>query len=58
MLRFGRPEPDYSRPMPAALSPLPQRTDEAFLKRVVEEEGRRGSELPFDSLTALATLRA
>jgi ATP-dependent DNA helicase RecG len=31
--------------------------DEAFLKRVIEEAGRRGSPLPIGSLIALAALR-
>jgi ATP-dependent DNA helicase RecG len=59
MLRFGRPEPDYRRTDAnnVILRLATTDADEAFLKRVVEEEGRRGSVLPIDSLIALATLR-
>jgi len=59
MLRFGRPEPDYRRTdaNSVILRMATTDADEAFLKRVVEEEGRRGGELPIDSLIALATLR-
>lgn len=60
MLRFGRPEPDYSRTDAGNVVVRLATTDadEAFLKRVVEEESRRGGELPIDSLIALATLRS
>jgi ATP-dependent DNA helicase RecG len=59
MLRFGRPEPDYRRTDASnvVLRLATTDADEAFLKRVVEEEGRRGSALPIDSLIALAALR-
>lgn len=59
MLRFGRPEPDYSRTDAGnvVVRLATTNADEAFLKRVIEEEGRRGSELPIDSLIALAILR-
>ena len=59
MLRFGRPEPDYRRTDATSviLRLATTDADEAFLKRVVEEEGRRGSALPIDSLIALAALR-
>ena len=59
MLRFGRPEPDYRRTDASnvVLRLATTDADEAFLKRVVEEEGRRGSTLPIDSLIALAALR-
>lgn len=59
MLRFGRPEPDYRRTDASGvvLRLATTDADEAFLKRVVEEEGRRGSALPIDSLIALAALR-
>lgn len=59
MLRFGRPEPDYRRTdaNSVVLRLATTDADEAFLKRVIEEEGRRGSPLPIDSLIALAALR-
>lgn len=59
MLRFGRPEPDYRRTDASnvVLRLATTDADEAFLKRVIEEEGRRGSALPIDSLIALAALR-
>ncbi|WP_200919875.1 ATP-binding protein [Duganella sp. Leaf126] len=59
LLRFGRPEPDYRRTDATSviLRLATTDADEAFLKRVVEEEGRRGSALPIDSLIPLAALR-
>ncbi len=59
MLRFGRPEPDYRRTdaQNVVLRLATVDADEAFLKVVVEQEGRRGQELPIDSLIALAGLR-
>lgn len=59
MLRFGRPEPDYRRTdaQNVVLRLATVDADEAFLKLVVEQEGRRGQELPMDSLIALAALR-
>ena len=59
MLRFGRPEPDYRRTdaQNVVLRLATTDADEAFLKRIVEEEGRRGGQLPIDSLIALAALR-
>lgn len=59
MLRFGRPEPDYratdSNSVVLRLATVD--ADAAFLRLIVEEEGRRGSTLPIDSLIALAALR-
>jgi ATP-dependent DNA helicase RecG len=59
MLRFGRPEPDYRRTdaQNVVLRLATVDADEAFLKLVVAEEGRRGTALPIDSLIALAALR-
>ncbi|MEX0142602.1 putative DNA binding domain-containing protein [Massilia sp. LMS1-1-1.1] len=59
LLRFGRSEPDYRRTDSTNVVLRLDTTDgdEAFLKRVIEEEGRRGGELPIDSLIALAALR-
>ena len=59
MLRFGRPEPDYRRTdaQSVVLQLATVDADEAFLKLVVAEEGRRGTALPIDSLIALAALR-
>lgn len=59
MLRFGRPEPDYSRTdgNSVVLQLATVDADELFLQLVVEQEGRQSGELPIDSLIALATLR-
>ena len=59
MLRFGRPEPDYRRTDASnvVLKLATVDADEAFLKLVVEQEGRLKRELPIDSLIALAVLR-
>jgi len=59
MLRFGRPEPDYRRTSTTdvVLRLATVDADEAFLKLVVDQEGKQGRELPIDSLIALATLR-
>ena len=59
MLRFGRPEPDYSATdsNSVVLRLATVDADDAFLRLVVEEEGRRGRALPIDSLIALAALR-
>lgn len=59
LLRFGRPEPDYRRTDAnnVVLRLATVDADEAFLKLVVDEEGRRGTALPIDSLIALAALR-
>ena len=59
MLRFGRPEPDYRRTdaLSVVLRLATVDADEAFLKLVVGEEGRRGAALPIDSLIALGALR-
>jgi ATP-dependent DNA helicase RecG len=60
MLRFGRPEPDYSRTdgNNVVLQMATVDADELFLKLVVELEGRQdGTSLPIDSLIALAALR-
>ena len=59
MLRLGRPEPDYgatdSNSVVLRLATV--EADAAFLRLVVEEEGRRKKPLPIDSLIALAALR-
>lgn len=59
MLRFGRPEPDYSRTdsQGVVLQLATSAADEAFLHLVVEQENQRGAALPIDSLIALAVLR-
>lgn len=60
MLRFGRPEPDYSRTdgNSVILRLATVAADEVFLQGVVEQEGRQsGDPLPIDSLIALAALR-
>lgn len=60
MLRFGRPEPDYSRTdmNGVVLQMATVAADEIFLQMVVEQESRQnGDLLPIDSLIALAVLR-
>lgn len=59
MLRFGRPEPDYRRTdgQSVVLRLATVDADEVFLKLVIDEERRRGRDLPIDSLIALAALR-
>lgn len=59
MLKFGRPAPDYSRTdATSVVLRLPtEPADLEFRRLVVEEERRRSSELPIDSLIALAALR-
>lgn len=61
MLRFGRPEPDYSRTDAnnVVLQLSTAAADEAFLQRVVEQENKQGgTPLPIDSLIVLAALRS
>lgn len=59
MLKFGRPAPDYSRTdAQSVVVRLPTApADLDFRRLVVEEERRRGAELPIDSLIALAAVR-
>lgn len=60
MLRFGRPEPDYSRTNDnsVVLQLATAGADEVFLQRVVEQENKQGGRpLPIDSLIVLAALR-
>lgn len=59
MLRFGRHNPDFTQSdsHSVILSLSLAAADEAFLKFVLEEEARRGSLLPIDSLIILAALR-
>lgn len=59
MLKFGRPAPDYGRTdVGNVVVRLPtEAADLAFRRLVVEEERRRSSELPIDSLIALAAVR-
>ena len=60
MLKFGRPEPDYTRSdrNNVILQLATVDADEVFLQLVVEQENRQsGTSLPIDSLIALAALR-
>ncbi len=60
MLRFGRPEPDYSRTdhNSVVLQLATVEADEVFLQLIVGQENRQnGTALPIDSLIALAVLR-
>jgi ATP-dependent DNA helicase RecG len=59
MLRYGRPEPDYSRSNHTTVvvqlsSAMP---DVAFLRMIIAAEERAGTTLPLDSLIVLARLR-
>lgn len=59
LLKFGRPAPDYSRTdarnVIVSLQTSP--ADLEFRRLVVEEERKRGADLPIDTLIALAALR-
>lgn len=60
MLRFGRPEPDYSRTDAnnVVLQLSTVAADEVFLQLVVEQENKQGgTPLPIDSLIVLGALR-
>jgi ATP-dependent DNA helicase RecG len=59
LLRFGRPQPDYSRTDAhnVILRLSTAEADLSFLKLVLDEENRRGGRLPIDGLIALAVLR-
>lgn len=59
MLRFGRHNPDFgqSDSHSVVLRLSMAAADEAFLKIVLEEEARRGGQMPIDSLIILAALR-
>lgn len=60
MLRFGRPEPDYSRTddTSVVLQLATVDADEIFLQMVVEQENQQsGALLPIDSLIVLGALR-
>lgn len=58
MLRFGRPQPDYSRTdyNNVILRLETVEADEVFLRLVIEQENQRGS-LPVDSLIVLSALK-
>ncbi len=59
LLRYGRPQPDYTRSdstsVVAELSCTP--ADLEFLKMVMQEEKRLGTSMPIDNLLALSHLR-
>ena len=59
MLRFGRHNPDFSQSdsHSVVLRLSMAEADEAFLRIVLEEETRRGGQMPIDSLIILAALR-
>ena len=59
LLKFGRPAPDYSRTsrQDVVLRLPTDPADLDFRRLVVEAERQRGTELPIDSLIALAALR-
>lgn len=59
LLKFGRPAPDYrlTDRLNVVVRLLTDPADLDFRRLVVEAERRRGTELPIDSLIALAALR-
>jgi ATP-dependent DNA helicase RecG len=59
MLRFGRPEPDYSQSMPdlVKLSISTAPADLAFVRMVLQEEARQQGDLPVETLLILTALR-
>lgn len=59
MLRFGRPEPDYSQSMPdlVKLSISTAPADLAFVRMVLQEEARQKGDLPVETLLILTALR-
>jgi ATP-dependent DNA helicase RecG len=59
LLRYGRPEPDYSGSSSSAVKVLLSSTeaDIPFLKMIVEEEARTGSFISLDALIVLSRLR-
>lgn len=59
MLRFGRPEPDYSNTddFSVILKLATVDADEAFLQIVIEQENQFGRNMPIDSLITMAALR-
>lgn len=59
MLRFGRPQPDYSRTNSSSVivQLATVEADEAFLQAVIEQENQLGRSMPIDSLIVLAALR-
>jgi len=59
LLRFGRPNPDYTRSdAHSVVLRLPTAdADVGFLRMVIEEEGRLEKPLPLDSLIVLSALR-
>lgn len=59
MLRFGRHYPDFSQSdsRSVVLRLSTGDADQTFLRVVLEEEARRGGQLPVDSLIILAALR-
>ncbi|HPG61132.1 MAG TPA: ATP-binding protein [Casimicrobium sp.] len=59
MLRFGRPEPDYSQSIPdlVKLSISTAAADLAFVRMVLQEEARQKGDLPVETLVILTALR-
>lgn len=59
LLRYGRPEPDYSRSNISSVVVQMSNTesDMAFLEMILHEEKRIGHSLPLDSLIILSRLR-
>ena len=59
MLRFGRPEPDYSQSMPdlVKLSIGTAPADLAFVRMVLQEEARQQGDLSVETLLILTALR-
>lgn len=59
LLRYGRPEPDYSRSdsTSVVVRLITAEADVPFLKMILEEEKRVGIPIPLDSLIVLVKLR-
>mgnify|MGYP000890682353 FL=1 len=58
MLRFGRPEPDYSQSIPDLVKlSISTAAAEAFVRMVLQEEARQKGDLPVETLVILTALR-
>lgn len=59
LLRFGRPDPDYSRSNTSTVQVIlnSAKADIPFLKIIIEEEERTGRAIPLDTLIVLSHLR-
>jgi ATP-dependent DNA helicase RecG len=60
LVRYGRPEPDYSRSDSTTVTVRVStaKADTAFLKVVLEEEQRTGMRMPFDYIDGASSIEA